>query len=314
MKLFAAAAVLALMALGPFMAHGSDWPCWRGPDLNGISTEQGWQAQWPGGGAQKPLEGAARLWCFSFSVGGGAETALEGVRWHWVLLVLGERRAGLYDGQQQRDGLGVLPGRQHRKEGLGTFVSLRAGPQELRGRAVRDADRAGRAGLYVQPKGGLVLPRCGEGDGGLVEAAEPGARPGDTDVGMRQLGPGRRGVGGGEYGERRGGAGPEVGQSGVGLGEEHGGLRHAGAVEDRLGAVPSDSHPAIAGGREGGEWPTGVELSLADFLRCECGGPDRGWGQDIHRFGLQPRRDGSEGVGADAGEGLGEQEPAQPLQ
>src|ERR1035437_4206043 len=146
--------------------------------------------------------------------GGGAETALEGVRRHWVLLVLGERRAGLYDGQQQRGGLGVLPGRQHRKEGLGTFVSLRAGPQELRGRAVRDADRAGRAGLYVQPKGGLVLPRCGEGDGGLVEAAEPGARPGDTDVGMRQLGPGRRGVGGGEYGERRGGAGPEVGQRG----------------------------------------------------------------------------------------------------
>ena len=31
--------------------------------------------------------------------GGGAEAALEGVRWHWVLFLLGQRRAGLYDGQ-----------------------------------------------------------------------------------------------------------------------------------------------------------------------------------------------------------------------
>jgi outer membrane protein assembly factor BamB len=32
------------------LAAASDWPRWRGPDLNGISTEKGWLDRWPAGG------------------------------------------------------------------------------------------------------------------------------------------------------------------------------------------------------------------------------------------------------------------------
>ena len=55
MKLISAAAVLALLTLGPFTSSGGDWPCWRGPDRNGISPEKGWQTQWP-------AEGPKQLW------------------------------------------------------------------------------------------------------------------------------------------------------------------------------------------------------------------------------------------------------------
>src|SRR5262245_4135964 len=35
--------------------HAADWPRWRGPDANGISSETGWKAQWPD-------EGPKQLW------------------------------------------------------------------------------------------------------------------------------------------------------------------------------------------------------------------------------------------------------------
>jgi len=53
--MFSMAAVLVLITLGAFTASGSDWPRWRGPDLNGISQEKGWLAKWP-------AEGPKRLW------------------------------------------------------------------------------------------------------------------------------------------------------------------------------------------------------------------------------------------------------------
>ena len=71
MKLFAAAAVLALMALGAFTARGGDWPRWRGPDLNGISTEKGWQAKWPAEGPKQLWKASVGIGFSSFSVSGG---------------------------------------------------------------------------------------------------------------------------------------------------------------------------------------------------------------------------------------------------
>jgi len=48
-----------LVALGLFSnlakPAASDWARWRGPDLNGISSETGWQAKWPD-------DGPKRLW------------------------------------------------------------------------------------------------------------------------------------------------------------------------------------------------------------------------------------------------------------
>jgi outer membrane protein assembly factor BamB len=32
------------------VAHAADWPCWRGPDHNGISSESDWLDHWPAGG------------------------------------------------------------------------------------------------------------------------------------------------------------------------------------------------------------------------------------------------------------------------
>lgn len=43
-------------------ARADDWPNWRGPNHNGVSTETGWTAQWP-------AEGPRRLWKASVGVG-----------------------------------------------------------------------------------------------------------------------------------------------------------------------------------------------------------------------------------------------------
>jgi len=55
-----AAAVVLLAALPT--ARAADWPQWRGPTRNGISSETGWRSQWTGAGPR-------RLW--SLSVGQG---------------------------------------------------------------------------------------------------------------------------------------------------------------------------------------------------------------------------------------------------
>jgi outer membrane protein assembly factor BamB len=71
MKFISTAAVLALMALGTFTASAGDWPCWRGPDRNGISLEKGWQAQWPAAGPKQLWRAAVGTGFSSFSVSGG---------------------------------------------------------------------------------------------------------------------------------------------------------------------------------------------------------------------------------------------------
>jgi len=71
MKFISALAVLALITLGTFNSSGSDWPCWRGPDRNGISSETGWQAQWP-------AEGPKRLWQASVGTGFSSFSVSDG--------------------------------------------------------------------------------------------------------------------------------------------------------------------------------------------------------------------------------------------
>jgi outer membrane protein assembly factor BamB len=40
-----------LLALAvPLAAAAADWPCWRGPNHNGVSAETGWRDAWPAGG------------------------------------------------------------------------------------------------------------------------------------------------------------------------------------------------------------------------------------------------------------------------
>src|SRR5436305_5508767 len=36
-----------LIVLTPLAARADDWPCWRGPNHNGISAETGWLDDWP---------------------------------------------------------------------------------------------------------------------------------------------------------------------------------------------------------------------------------------------------------------------------
>jgi outer membrane protein assembly factor BamB len=71
MKLFSAAAVVALILFGTFTSSGGDWPRWRGPDLNGISPEKGWQTQWP-------AEGPKQLWKASVGTGFSSFSVSEG--------------------------------------------------------------------------------------------------------------------------------------------------------------------------------------------------------------------------------------------
>lgn len=42
--------VVALLVAGAGRSSADDWPRWRGPHLNGISTETGWLDVWPAGG------------------------------------------------------------------------------------------------------------------------------------------------------------------------------------------------------------------------------------------------------------------------
>jgi outer membrane protein assembly factor BamB len=71
MKLLSAAVVVALIILGTFTSGGGDWPRWRGPDLNGISPEKGWQAQWPAEGPKQLWKASVGTGFSSFSVSDG---------------------------------------------------------------------------------------------------------------------------------------------------------------------------------------------------------------------------------------------------
>lgn len=43
----------ALLGAITWDAAAEDWPRWRGPNLNGISAEKGWQTAWPAGGPKQ---------------------------------------------------------------------------------------------------------------------------------------------------------------------------------------------------------------------------------------------------------------------
>jgi outer membrane protein assembly factor BamB len=60
--------LLVTLAL-PLMAE--DWPQWRGPNRNGISTEKGWLDQWPSDGPPIAWKAAVGMGFSSFAVAGG---------------------------------------------------------------------------------------------------------------------------------------------------------------------------------------------------------------------------------------------------
>src|SRR5689334_17935547 len=56
-----------------------DWPCWRGPGLNGISRETNWSTVWP-------AEGPKQLWKASVGIGFSSVAVSQG-----CLFTLGNR-------------------------------------------------------------------------------------------------------------------------------------------------------------------------------------------------------------------------------
>lgn len=64
------AATLSL-AVGNPMAAGSDWPNWRGPNHDGISTETDWQSQWGDSGPAVLWKGSVGIGFSTFAVANG---------------------------------------------------------------------------------------------------------------------------------------------------------------------------------------------------------------------------------------------------
>lgn len=71
MKIYTVAVALALGCGATIAAHAVDWYRWRGPDLNGISKETGWQASWPEAGPRQLWKASVGTGFSSFSVSGG---------------------------------------------------------------------------------------------------------------------------------------------------------------------------------------------------------------------------------------------------
>jgi outer membrane protein assembly factor BamB len=71
MRNMLAVAMMASMTMGALGADGVDWYRWRGPDLNGISKETGWNAQWP-------AEGPKQLWKASVGTGFASFSVSQG--------------------------------------------------------------------------------------------------------------------------------------------------------------------------------------------------------------------------------------------
>ncbi len=59
-----------LLAAAP-LAHAGDWPNWRGPTRDGISTETGWTTQWPAGGPKQLWQAHVGLGCSAVHVSAG---------------------------------------------------------------------------------------------------------------------------------------------------------------------------------------------------------------------------------------------------
>jgi outer membrane protein assembly factor BamB len=68
MKFSTAAAALALITSGATLTNAADWFRWRGPDLNGIFKETGWQARWPESGPKPLWKASVGTGFSSFSV------------------------------------------------------------------------------------------------------------------------------------------------------------------------------------------------------------------------------------------------------
>ena len=62
----------ALLLAGSLSAEAKDWPVWRGPAYDGISTETGWSASWPG-------EGPKQLWKAEVGTGFSSMTVSKGL-------------------------------------------------------------------------------------------------------------------------------------------------------------------------------------------------------------------------------------------
>jgi outer membrane protein assembly factor BamB len=71
MRNILAVAMMALVTTAEVGASGVDWYRWRGPDLNGISKETGWNAQWPAEGPKQLWKAAVGTGFSSFSVSQG---------------------------------------------------------------------------------------------------------------------------------------------------------------------------------------------------------------------------------------------------
>jgi outer membrane protein assembly factor BamB len=52
-------------------AYGKDWPQWRGPERNGISSETGWSKNWPVGGPRQ-------VWKDKVGIGYSSESVASG--------------------------------------------------------------------------------------------------------------------------------------------------------------------------------------------------------------------------------------------
>jgi outer membrane protein assembly factor BamB len=71
MKILSATAILVLASFSAPGAGGVDWYRWRGPDLNGVSKETGWQAQWSAAGPKQLWKASLGTGFASFSVSQG---------------------------------------------------------------------------------------------------------------------------------------------------------------------------------------------------------------------------------------------------
>ncbi len=65
------ASVAALLVAASVSALATDWPHWRGPSRNGISTETGWTDQWPAAGPSVAWKAGVGLGFSSFAVANG---------------------------------------------------------------------------------------------------------------------------------------------------------------------------------------------------------------------------------------------------
>lgn len=62
--------LVAQLCLGA-LAHGNDWPQWRGPSRDGISAERGWFQPWPASGPKQLWKRNVGIGFSSVSVSGG---------------------------------------------------------------------------------------------------------------------------------------------------------------------------------------------------------------------------------------------------